>query len=497
MSPSATTTAAPASNGNGAIKAKNGVNGSANGTHANGNGVARNGKNGKEAHLSSTELIRLENEHGAHNYHPLPVVFDRALGAKVWDPEGREYIDMLSAYSAVNQGHCHPRIVAALVAQAQKLTLSSRAFHNSVFGRFAERVGGVFGWEMVLPMNTGAEAVESALKLARKWAYLRMSTDPSARVGFRAVPPRRGGRRLWTPRQRGGSRVIRFGEISDLERALELHGAAGGGVFGGAGAGGGGASGASVAATQAVSRIEKNERQQARIIVPPPTYLPAVAALCKKHNVLLICDEIQTGLGRTGKMLAIHHAGIRPDIVLLGKALSGGVYPVSAVLAEQGRDVVHTGRGAWENPLACAVAITALDVSVEEDLSARAARLGEVFRSSVLALKSPYIKTSPYIKNCARPRPPQRGQDACNAARAARGQDVAGNKRRTAWQFCLLLKARGVLAKTTHGNVVRFAPPLVIEEADLVKAVKIIGECLVDLERLDEIPGDDSEEGGH
>ncbi|KAJ7844080.1 ornithine-oxo-acid aminotransferase [Mycena olivaceomarginata] len=486
MSSSATTTTAtPATNGNGAVtKGKNGVNGSANGsangTHANGNGVV---KNGKEAHLSSTELIRLENEHGAHNYHPLPVVFDRALGAKVWDPEGREYIDMLSAYSAVNQGHCHPRIVAALVAQAQKLTLSSRAFHNSVFGRFAERVGAVFGWEMVLPMNTGAEAVESALKLARKWAYLRavadnfhgrtlgvisMSTDPSARVGFGPYLPGVGPTFV-DPEADGGSRIIRFGEIRDLERALELHG------------------------PRVAAFLVEPVQGEAGIIVPPPTYLPAVAALCKKHNVLLICDEIQTGLGRTGKMLAIDHAGIRPDIVLLGKALSGGVYPVSAVLAD--KDVMlciqpgEHGSTYGGNPLACAVAITALDVLVEEDLSARAARLGEVFRSSVLALKSPYIKT---VRSLGLLNAVVIDEDACNAARAARGQD-----RRTAWQFCLLLKARGVLAKCFCLIGVRFAPPLVIEEADLVKAVKIIGECLVDLERLDEIPGDDSEEGGH
>ncbi|KAJ7868567.1 ornithine aminotransferase [Mycena olivaceomarginata] len=525
MSPSATTTAAPATNGNGAIKAKNGVNGSvngsANGTHANSNGVVRNGKNGKEAHLSSTELIRLENEHGAHNSHqstwscvgsakrtslqapsrsvlhlpsfittiliarfsplattPLPVVFDRALGA-----------------NAVNQGHCHPRIVAALIAQAQKLTLSSRAFHNSVFGRFAERVGGLFGWEMVLPMNTGAEAVESALKLARKWAYLRkgvpegeaivlsvadnfhgrtlgvisMSTDPSARVGFGPYLPGVGPTFV-DPAAEGGSRVIRFGEISDLERALELHG------------------------PRVAAFLVEPVQGEAGIIVPPPTYLPAVAALCKKHNVLLICDEIQTGLGRTGKMLAIDHAGIRPDIVLLGKALSGGVYPVSAVLADKNVMLCIQPGEHGRTPLACAVAITALDVLVEEDLSARAARLGEVFRSSVLALKSPYIKT---VRGLGLLNAVVIDEDACNAARAARAQDVAGNKRRTAWQFCLLLKARGVLAKTTHGNVVRFAPPLVIEEADLVKAVKIIGECLVDLERLDEIPGDDSEESGH
>ncbi|KAJ7305488.1 ornithine-oxo-acid aminotransferase [Mycena albidolilacea] len=477
MSPSATTTAAPASNGNGAIKAKNGVNGSANGVARNGNGVA---KNGKEAHLSSMELIRLENEHGAHNYHPLPVVFDRALGAKVWDPEGREYIDMISAYSAVNQGHCHPRIVAALVAQAQKLMLSSCAFHNSVFGRFAKRVGSVFGWEMVLLMNTGAEAVESkgvpegeaiVLSVADNFhgRTLGHVHGPLRARRVRAVPPRRG---------------------------ADVCGPRGGG--GGAGLLGLARSATSSARWSCTAFLVEPVQGEAGIIVPPPTYLPAVAALCKKHNVLLICDEIQTGLGRTGTMLAIDHAGIRPDIVLLGKALSGGVYPVSAVLAD--KDVMlciqpgEHGSTYGGNPLACAVAITALDVLVEEDLSARAARLGEVFRSSVLALKSPYIKT---VRGLGLLNAVVIDEDACNAARAARGQDVAGNKRRTAWQFCLLLKARGVLAKTTHGNVVRFAPPLVIEEADLVKAVKIIGECLVDLERLGEISGDDSEEGGH
>jgi len=407
---------------------------------------------------------------------------------------------MLSAYSAVNQGHCHPAIVASLCEQAQKLTLSSRAFHNSVFGVFAQRVGELFGWEMVLPMNTGAEAVESALKLARKWAYLRkgvpegeavvlsvagnfhgrtlgvisMSTDPSARTGFGPYLPGVGPTFVDAGVDGPEERVIRFGEISDLERALELHG------------------------TRVAAFLVEPIQGEAGIVVPPSGYLRAVHALCKKHNVLLICDEIQTGLGRTGKMLACEHEGVRPDVVLLGKALSGGVYPVSAVLAD--RDVMlciqpgEHGSTYGGNPLACAVSLTALRVLVDEDLPARAARLGELFRSSVLALKSPLIQT---VRGMGLLNAVVIDEDRCNADRRARGKNVEGDARRTAWQFCLLLKERGVLAKTTHGNVVRFAPPLVISEEDLLKAVKIIGECLVDLDALDEIPGDDSDEHGH
>ncbi|KAF8196260.1 ornithine aminotransferase [Mycena galopus ATCC 62051] len=400
---------------------------------------------------------------------------------------------MLSAYSAVNQGHCHPRIVAALCAQAQKLTLSSRAFHNSVFGVFAEKVGGLFGYGMVLPMNTGAEAVESALKLARKWAYLRkhvpegeaiilsvadnfhgrtlgvvsMSTDPSARTDFGPFLPNVGPTFVDAEAE-GGKRMIRFGEIADLERALALHG------------------------PRVAAFLVEPVQGEAGIIVPPAGYLAAVHALCKQHNVLLICDEIQTGLGRTGRLLACHHANVRPDIVLLGKALSGGVYPVSAVLAD--KEVMlciqpgEHGSTYGGNPLACAVSITALDVLIDEDLSARAARLGEVFRSSVTALNSPLIQT---VRGLGLLNAVVIDEERCNATRRARGLDVEGANRRTAWQFCLLLKEKGVLAKTTHGNVVRFAPPLVIDEADLLKAVRIIGECLVDLDKREDIPGDD------
>ncbi|KAF8064339.1 ornithine-oxo-acid aminotransferase [Lyophyllum atratum] len=440
-------------------------------------------KSKPEIHLTSADVIHLEHEYGAHNYHPLPVVFDSAKGAKVWDPEGKEYIDMLSAYSAVNQGHCHPRIVATLVAQAQKLTLSSRAFYNSTFGAFAKQITEMFGYDMVLPMNTGAEAVETSVKLARKWAYMRkgvpegkaivlsvegnfhgrtlgiisMSTDPESRTGFgpylEGVGP--------TFVDNGETRTIRFGSVEDLERALELYG------------------------ENVAAFLVEPIQGEAGIVVPEDGYLTKVHALCKKHNVLLICDEIQTGLCRTGKMLASQYDDIRPDMVLLGKALSGGVYPVSAVLAD--KDIMlcirpgEHGSTYGGNPLGCAVAMTALNVLVEEKLADRAMMLGELFRSSVLALKSPLVATV-------------RGRGLLNAVVI---DESKSSKGRTAWQFCLLLKSRGVLAKPTHVNIVRFAPPLVISEEDLKKAVKIIGECLEDLDKLDDIPGEEQSEKGH
>ncbi|THU85517.1 ornithine-oxo-acid aminotransferase [Dendrothele bispora CBS 962.96] len=425
----------------------------------------------------------MEHEYGAHNYHPLPVVFDRANGAKVWDPEGNEYIDMLSAYSAVNQGHCHPRIAATLIEQCQKLTLSSRAFYNSVFGQFAKQITEMFGYDMVLPMNTGAEAVETSVKLARKWAYMKkgvpegkaivlsvegnfhgrtlgiisMSTDPDSRIGFgpylEGVGP--------TYMDGKEQQMIRYGVIDDLERALDLYG------------------------DRVAAFLVEPIQGEAGIVVPEPGYLAEVQALCKKHNVLLICDEIQTGLCRTGKLLASEYDNIRPDMVLLGKALSGGMYPVSAVLAD--RDVMlcikpgEHGSTYGGNPLGCAVAMTALKVLVEERLAERAMKLGEVFRSSVTALKSPLVQTV-------------RGRGLLNAVVIDESRSAKG---RTAWQLCLLLKSRGVLAKPTHVNIIRFAPPLVISEDDLLKAVKIIGECLEDLDKLDEIPGEVESEKGH
>ncbi|KAG1732652.1 pyridoxal phosphate-dependent transferase [Suillus paluster] len=398
----------------------------------------------------------------SYSYHPLPIVFDSAQGAKVWDPEGNEYIDMLSAYSA---GHCHPKIVATLVEQAQKLTLSSRAFYNSVFGRFAQQITQMFSYESVLPMNTGAEAVETAVKLSRKWAYLKkgvpngkaivlsvegnfhgrtlgiisMSTDPESRGGFgpylEGVGP--------TYQDNDEVRLIRYGEISDLERAFELHG------------------------RHVAAFLVEPIQGEAGIVVPPSGYLAKVRELCTKHNVLLICDEIQTG-----KMLCCEHDGIRPDMILLGKALSGGVYPVSAVLADREvMDCIKPGEHGSTyggNPLGCAVAMTSLRVLVDEKLADRARDLGEIFRAGILALKSPLVQEV-------------RGRGLLNAVVI---DEDKSSKGRTAWQFCLLLKSRGVLAKPTHVNIVRFAPPLVILEEDLRKAIEIIGQCLFDLDQV-------------
>ncbi|KAJ7574035.1 ornithine-oxo-acid aminotransferase [Mycena floridula] len=434
--------------------------------------------------LSTADVIQMEHQFGAHNYHPLPVVFDIGKGAKVWDPEGNEYIDMLSAYSAVNQGHCHPRIVATLIEQSQKLTLSSRAFYNSVFGRFAQQITEMFGYDMVLPMNTGAEAVETSLKLARKWAYMKkgipegkavilsaegnfhgrtlgiisMSTDPDSRIGF--GPYLEGVGPTYLDAQ-GEVQTIRYGVYEDIEKALELNGP-------------------NIAAI-----LLEPIQGEAGIVVPEPGYLAKVHALCKKHNVLLICDEIQTGLCRTGKMLACEYDEIRPDIVLLGKALSGGVYPVSAVLAD--KDIMlciqpgEHGSTYGGNPLGCAVAMTALNVLRDEHLAERAMELGNLFRSSIEAFKSPLVQSV-------------RGRGLLNAVVIDEQKSLKG---RTAWQFCLLLKSRGVLAKPTHVNIIRFAPPLVIEEADLKKAIKIIGQCLEDLDQLEDIPGEVESERGH
>ncbi|KAF8875101.1 ornithine-oxo-acid aminotransferase [Mucidula mucida] len=428
-------------------------------------------------HLTSADVIRMEHEFGAHNYHPLPVVFDRALGAKVWDPEGREYIDMLSAYSAVNQGHCHPSIVAALVTQAQRLTLSSRAFYNSVFPSFAKKVTATLGYDMVLPMNTGAEAVETALKLSRKWAYMvkgvpegaaiilsvegnfhgrtlgvvSLSTDPDCRAGFgpflAGVGP--------TFVDGKETKTIRYGVAEDIERALELYG------------------------KRVAAFLVEPIQGEAGIVVPPEGYLARVAELCKAHNVLFICDEIQTGLCRTGKMLACEWDGVRPDIVLLGKALSGGLYPVSAVLADKAVMLCikpgEHGSTYGGNPLGCAVAIAALDVLKDENLADRAQRLGEIFRTEVAALGMTV-----------------RGRGLLNAVVFEENA-----KKRSAWQFCLLLKSRGVLAKPTHVNIVRFAPPLVIEEDDMRRAIKIIGECYEELDKLEDIPGEVESEVGY
>lgn len=423
--------------------------------------------------LSTSEVIQKEAEYGAHNYHPLPVVFDRASGAHVWDPEGKQYLDFLSAYSAVNQGHCHPAIVGALVAQAQKLTLSSRAFYNSAFAPFAEKVTKTFGYEMVLPMNTGAEAVETALKLARKWGYMKkgipqgkarllsvegnfhgrtlgvisMSTDPESRHGFGPFLDRVG--------PGVEDLKIRYNNADDLEKVLDKYG------------------------EEVAAFLVEPIQGEAGIVVPHNGYLKRVEELCKKHNVLFICDEIQTGLARTGKMLCHQHDHVRPDIVTLGKALSGGVYPVSAVLAD--KEVMlcikpgEHGSTYGGNPLGCAVASAAIDVLVNENLSERAQELGAKFRQQLSQIQHPLLASV-------------RGRGLLNAIVIDQHKSTKG---RSAWQLCLLLKHKGLLAKPTHVNIIRLAPPLVISEEDLQKAVEIITEALHQLDSLDAIPGDD------
>ncbi|KAG0198937.1 ornithine aminotransferase [Mortierella sp. GBA30] len=414
--------------------------------------------------LTNNEVMHLEHQYGAHNYHPLPVVFSKAQGIWVWDCEGNKYMDFLSAYSATNQGHSHPKIVKALCDQAQKLCLSSRAFYNDVFGQYAKYVTEYFGFEKVLPMNTGAEAVETAIKLSRKWGYMKknipegeaivlsctenfhgrtvgiisMSTDPDARIGFGPYLPNVG------PVCPKTGRTIRYNNIEDLEYVLEHNG------------------------KNVAAFLVEPIQGEAGIMVPDNGYLTKVSALCKKHNVLLIADEIQTGLARTGKMLCIDHDNIKPDILLLGKALSGGVYPVSAVLAND--DVMlcikpgEHGSTYGGNPLGCAVAMAALEVIKEDNLVEKAADLGEKFRAAVSKIQSPALALT-------------RGRGLLNAIVI----DESKANGRTAWQLCLLLKKKGLLAKPTHQNIIRLAPPLCITEAELMDGVRIIEEALNEL----------------
>lgn len=420
--------------------------------------------------VSSATAREYESEYSAHNYHPLPVVFSRAQGAHVWDPEGKEYLDFLSAYSAVNQGHCHPKIVEALVDQANKLTLCSRAFSSDVFGVYAKYITEYFGYEMVLPMNTGAEAVETGLKLARRWGYVKkgikpdeaiilaavnnfhgrtlgvisMSTDPDATSNFgpylQGVGPEIPGT--------AGKQLIRYGVIEDIELALKNAG------------------------DKVAAILLEPIQGEAGIVVPPEDYLCKVQELCKKHNVLMICDEIQTGIGRTGKMLCYEHSkGVKPDIILLGKAISGGIMPVSAVLSS--KEIMMTlspgshGSTYGGNPLACRVAIAALEVIKDEKLVERAQELGDFFRGKLNELKE---QSGGIISEV-------RGKGLLCAIVI----DESKTNGRTAWDLCLLMKELGVLAKPTHDNIIRLAPPLVISEDDLLKGVAVISKALEQL----------------
>ncbi|KAG9246153.1 putative ornithine aminotransferase [Calycina marina] len=416
---------------------------------------------------STAEAIESEHKYAAHNYHPLPIVFARAQGSSVWDPEGKHYIDCLSAYSAVNQGHCHPELVKALCEQAQRLTLSSRAFHNDVFPKWAEKVKQVFGYDMVLPMNTGAEAVETAIKIARKWAYkvkkvpqgkalifaaaenfhgrtmtaISMSVDPESRDNYGPYVPGVGA----TCPSTGKS--INFNSISDLEAALEAHG------------------------KETAAFIVEPIQGEAGVVVPDDDYLSRVHELCKKHNVLLICDEIQTGIGRTGRMLCSEWSGIKPDMVTLGKAISGGMYPVSCVLAS--KEIMLTiepgthGSTYGGNPLGCAVSIRALEIMEEEKLTERAHELGNILRQGLNDLKSPMIKLV-------------RGKGLLNAIVI----DETKTGGHSAWDLCMLLKSKGLLAKPTHENIIRLAPPLVISEEEIRQALAIIKQAIIELPDL-------------
>lgn len=413
---------------------------------------------------SSEEIIDLESSYGAHNYHPLPVVFSKAKGVHVWDPEGKKYLDFLSAYSAVNQGHSHPKIIQALVDQAQTLCLSSRAFYNDKFGEFAEYITNFFGYDMVLPMNTGAEAVETAIKLARKWGYVKkgikpnqaivlaaannfhgrtmgiisMSTDKSATHNFGPFLPNIG------PTCPGSGKTIRYNNIPDLEEAFKQHG------------------------ENIAGFLIEPIQGEAGIIVPDDEYLRAAYQLCKKYNALFIADEVQTGLGRTGKMLAIEYSGVRPDVVILGKALSGGVYPVSAVLADKDIMLVikagEHGSTYGGNPVAAAVAMAALQVLKDEKLAEKAMDLGEKFRSGLSSINSPALAKV-------------RGRGLLNAIVV----DDSKSNGRTAWDLCLLMKEKGLLAKPTHNTIIRLAPPLTITLDELNQGVGIIADCLEEL----------------
>lgn len=399
------------------------------------------------------DYINKEEKYGAHNYHPLPVVLEKGEGIYVWDVEGKRYFDFLSAYSAVNQGHCHPKIIKALTDQATKLTLTSRAFYNSVLGEYEEYVTKYFGYDKVLPMNTGAEGDETALKLCRKWAYKKkgvkennakiivcdgnfhgrtitivsMSTDPDARNDFGPFTP--------------GFITIPYNDLKALEDALQDADVAG--------------------------FLVEPIQGEAGVFVPDQGYIKKAYEMCKAKNVLFIADEVQTGIARTGKLLACDHEGVRPDILILGKALSGGVLPVSAVLADD--DIMLTikpgehGSTFGGNPLACKVAIAALDVIKDEKLAENSERLGKIFREEFTGIKSDMIELV-------------RGKGLLNAV------VIRPKNGKTAWDVCLAMKDLGLIAKPTHGHIIRFAPPLIINEKQLREAIDIIKQAFKQFE---------------
>jgi len=406
--------------------------------------------------LTSKNIIDLEYEFGAHNYHPLPVVLERGEGVFLWDVEGKKYYDFLSAYSAVNQGHCHPKIVSALINQSQQLTLTSRAFHNNVLGHYEQFITKFFGYDKVLPMNTGVEGGETAVKLARKWAYevkkipnnsakiifvegnfwgrtlgaISSSTDPTSTKGFGPFMP--------------GYEIIPYNDLDALKESLKDP---------------------NVAAFM-VEPIQG----EAGVVVPDDNYLKDAYELCKESNVLFIADEVQTGIGRTGKMLCCDHHGFKPDILILGKALSGGVFPVSAILASN--EVMLTiqpgehGSTFGGNPVACKVAIAALNVIKDEKLDLNAEKMGVIFREKLQL----YIDKSNIVEKI-------RGKGLLNAIviKDEENSDIA-------WNMCLKMAENGLLAKPTHGNIIRFAPPLIINKLDLNHCIDIIIKSIKEFE---------------
>ncbi|MEE2837332.1 MAG: ornithine--oxo-acid transaminase [Bacteroidota bacterium] len=402
--------------------------------------------------LSSADLMALEDAHGAHNYHPLPVVLDRGEGVHVWDVEGKQYFDFLSAYSAVNQGHCHPHIVKALQKQAEKLTLTSRAFYNSNLGPFEKFMTELFGYDKVLPMNSGVEGGETSNKLARKWGYLKKGIpENKARILF--AKGNFWGRTLaaisssddplsykdFGPYMPGYD-LIPYNDLEALERELKD--------------------------PNVCAFMVEPIQGEAGVVVPHEGYLAGVRALCTKYNVLFIADEVQTGIARTGKLLATDYEDARPDLLVLGKALSGGVFPVSAVLADD--DVMmclkpgEHGSTFGGNPLACAVAQAALEVVMDEDLANNAFRLGQRFREAMQDL----VDESPLLKGV-------RGRGLLNAVLI---NDTPESS--TAWDLCVALKDNGLLAKPTHGNIIRFAPPLVMTADQLEACIDIIANTV-------------------
>ena len=406
--------------------------------------------------LTSKSIIDLEYKYGAHNYHPLPVVLEKGEGVFLWDVEGKKYYDFLSAYSAVNQGHCHPKIISALVNQSNKLTLTSRAFHNNILGQYEKFITEFFGYDKVLPMNTGVEGGETAVKLARKWGYevkkvtddsakiifvegnfwgrtlgaISSSTDPSSTNGFGPFMP--------------GYEIIPYNDLESLKDSLKD--------------------------PNVVAFMVEPIQGEAGVVVPDDDYLKKAYDLCKESNVLFIADEVQTGIGRTGKMLCCEHHGFKPDILILGKALSGGVFPVSAILASD--EVMLTikpgehGSTFGGNPVACEVAMAALNVIRDEKLAENAAKMGVIFREKLQS----YIDGSKIVEKI-------RGKGLLNAIiiNDEENSDIA-------WNICLKMAQNGLLAKPTHGNIIRFAPPLIINEEQLNNCIDIIISSLKDFE---------------